>query len=156
MSETSPELPAAVERPASPRIRRWLIIGGVVLVVLVIVAVVLVAVLGANRGPTQTVNDLIRSIETGDCELYVAVTTEAFRGSTISAEDCETSGAFVGTGTIDYRLDISGSQVAGNIVTVAATMTIVDTSTPDVDPIVTPITFELVQESGAWKVDSSY
>ena len=156
MSESTPESPPPPQLPAPHRFRMPLIIGGAALVVLIIVAVVLVTVLGANRGPTQTVNALIQSIETGDCRLYLEVTTEFFRGSTISAENCETSGAFDGTGAIDYRLDISGSQVTGNTATVAATMTIVDASTPDVQPIVTPITFELVQESGAWKVDSSY
>lgn len=153
-SSTSPPQPSP--QPPSPRLRLLLIVGGAVLVMLIIGVVVLVTVLGAHRGSTQTVNALIQSIETGDCDLYIEVTTEFFRGTTISAGDCETSGAFEGTGTIDYDLDILSSQVTGTTATVSATLTIVDTSAPDAQPIVTPITFDLVQVSGAWKVDGSY
>jgi hypothetical protein len=125
-------------------------------VVLIVVAVVLVGALGAPRTPTQTVNEFIRSIEAGDCALYAAVTTEAFRTGTIAADDCEASGVFDGSGTIDYRLDISGERVTGSTAAVAATLSIVDTSTPEVEPTTTPITFDLVRESGVWKVDASY
>jgi hypothetical protein len=153
--------PSAVAEPTSTpaarsRRRIPLIVGGaVLLVVIVVVAVILVGVLGAQRGPTQTVDALIQSIEKGDCELYVAVTTETFRESTITADDCEASGAFTGSGTIDYVLEYSGTHVTGETASVEAIMTIADTSMPDVDPTVTPITFYLVQESGTWKVDSS-
>jgi hypothetical protein len=136
-----------------------LIIGGALLAVLIVVIVIVVVLgglFGAQRGPTQTVNEFIRSVEAGDCGLYVAVTTEAFRNGTIAAADCEASGAFSGSGPVDYTLDITGSQVTGETSTVEANMTIVDSSMPDVDPTVTPITFDLVQESGVWKVDASY
>ncbi len=141
---------------ARGRRRVPLIIGGAVLFVLIVIVVALVGLVGAQRGPTQTVNEFIRSIEAGDCALYVAVTTEAFRNGTIAADDCEASGVFSGSGAIDYILDISGSRVTGESATVEAIMTIVDTSAPNADPTVTPITFDLVQESGAWKVDASY
>ena len=147
---------AATPPRAGARLRVPLIIGGAVLLVLIVIVVVFVGLFGAQRGPTQTVNEFIRSIEAGDCTLYVAVTTEAFRNGTIAADDCETSGVFSGSGTIDYVLDITGTREAGETATVEAIMTIVDNSTPDVDPTVTPITFDLVQESGAWRVDASY
>lgn len=163
MSDSTPEAapsaaPAAVPvstPPAAPSRRRLaLIIGGAVIIVLVVVAVVLVVAFGGNRGPAQAVNDLIRSIETGDCTLYVASTTESFRGNTISADDCEKSDAF-GSGTIDYTLAISKTDVSGSTATVEGTLTIADTSDPTTEPVVTPITFNVVQEGGAWKVDSS-
>lgn len=141
-------------------LRGPLIIGGAVLFVLIAVAIVatllLARLFGTQRGPTQTVNEFIRSIEAGDCALYVAVTTEEFRNGTVAADECETSGVFDGSGTIDYVLDITGSRLTGDTATVEAILTIVDNSTPDVDPTVTPITFGLVQESDVWKVDVSY
>jgi hypothetical protein len=142
------------------RLRLLLLVGGAALTVLiavaVAVAVVFVGALGAPRSPTQTVNEFIRSVEVGDCALYVAVTTEAFRDGMSAADDCAASGVFDGSGTIDYRLDISGERVTGSTAAVAATLSIINTSTPEVKPTTTPITFDLVQESGVWKVDASY
>lgn len=147
---------AATSPETRSRLRVPLILGGAALALLTVVAVVLVGVLSAPRSPTQTVNEFIRSIEAGDCALYVAVTTEAFRNGTIAAGDCETSGVFAGSGAIDYVLEISGERITGNTAAVAATLSIIDTATPEVPPTTTPITFDLVQESGAWKVDASY
>ena len=156
----TPTEPSAEEfsppAPARIGLRVPLIIGGAVLLVLIVIVVVFVALFRAPLGPTQTVNEFIRSVEAGDCALYVAVTTEEFRNGTVAADDCETSGVFSGSGAIDYVLDITGSRVTGDTATVEAILTIVDSSTPDVDPTVTPITFGLVQESDVWKVDVSY
>jgi len=149
--------PVAASVPATrSHFRLPLIIGGAILLALIAIVVVFAGLFATQRGPTQTVNEFIRSVEAGDCVLYVAVTTEEFRNGTVAADDCETSGVFSGSGTIDYTLDISGSQVTGDTAIVETIMTIVDNSTPDSDPTVTPITFDLVQESGVWKVDASY
>ncbi|MEO8528551.1 MAG: hypothetical protein ABI435_05690, partial [Pseudolysinimonas sp.] len=75
-------------------------------------------------------------------------------GGTVSAADCESSGAF-GGGTIDYTLVIASTEVSGTTAKVAGTLSIADTSDPTTQPVTTPITFTVIQDAGAWKVDSS-
>ncbi|MEO5533697.1 MAG: nuclear transport factor 2 family protein [Pseudolysinimonas sp.] len=150
---------AAVAAPTAPslgkKLRLPLIIGGAVVIVLVIVAVILVAVLGGSRGPAQAANDLIRAVQTGDCKLYVAVTTENFRGGSVSADDCEKAGGFSAGNTINYTFVISSTDISGSTATVKGTLTVSDKTDPTTQPITSPVTFTVIQEGGTWKVDST-
>lgn len=143
--------------PVAPprRSRRAWVIGGVVLAALVLagagVAAFLLLTPTAQRTPADAVLDYDRAYADVDCELYTAVTTEAYRERLApTCADFEAEAQAFVEAFSDYEVVVESTTVDGETATVVTS----ESWELEGEQNSADYTYALVRVDGTWKIDA--
>ena len=118
-----------------------------------------------RQAAVDTVNRHNSSWLTGDCDAYVATTTEQFRSVIMLVPDCETfdTESRLFAGRVDgYETTIGDIEVVGSALVVSTTETYTSGYDYDGNPTEEPMAYEeryeyiLVSENGRWVIDDFF
>ncbi len=102
--------------------------------------------------PGQSVTRLYQSIETGNCDEYMATTTANYR-TMLGAETCADYAGYSGdaAGISDITVKVSSVNITNNDAVVVADVSYKDSATGEATS--TTATVDLVRQGGKWLVD---
>lgn len=118
-----------------------------------------------RQAAVDAVNRHNASWLTGDCDAYLATTTEQFRSAVMLVPDCESfdTESRLFAGQVDgYETTIGDVEVVGSAVVVSTTETYTSGYDVDGNPTDEPVAYEdryeyiLVSENGRWVIDDFF